>query len=153
MPRTCYSTYTHRFHIIYCVQLLTTSTFTQSNYILNALHLQTKPPAPRNPHGREKARTRTRPCAAVHIGLKLSSAVSTSQTTLGSMRTSGFAPPTSMFLRRVLVAGEWSVSSRTCSASSLKSCRSSDTPPRLRRGARAGTRRTRPCACLCRRTR
>lgn len=36
----------------------------------------------------------TKPCAAVYTGLKLKSAVRTSQTTLGSNQMSGLAPPT-----------------------------------------------------------
>ena len=36
---------------------------------------------------------RTKPCAAVYIGLRLKSAVNTSQTIWGVIHTSGFAPP------------------------------------------------------------
>lgn len=54
--------------------------------------------------------TRTSPCAAVYTGLRLRSAVRTSQTILGSNHTSGFAPPTLMSPLGFVISNGFNVS-------------------------------------------
>jgi hypothetical protein len=55
--------------------------------------------------GKYGEKTLTSPCAAVYTGLKLRSAVNTSQTIWGSNQTSGFAPPT-LISPRTLVSSK-----------------------------------------------